>query len=91
MCLFEEKKWFYDFTIDGSTINRNIDFGIGNMKQGDVLAIIRYRLKYTETSNIMQDLLTECLNDIPWIPYDYEMRRKVCCNAYKKLEMYIRD
>lgn len=90
MKLREEKCGVYDFAMNSGQEKEDIgaDIALGSFKEKGILAVIRYRLQYSKTVSLMEELLREYLGTAGWIPYDLNMRKDICGEALKKLAGY---
>lgn len=87
--LLEEGDEVYSFEVKNAEKHNGMEMLKGETFNGiELVAAIRYRLSYSDKTNLMQDLLNRYLEGIAWIPYDYENRKEVCMTAFEELDKY---
>ena len=87
--LLEEGDEVYNFVVKNSENHSDMEMLRGETFNGiGLVAAIRYRLSYSDKTNLMQDLLNRYLEGITWIPYGYENRKEVCTTAFEELDKY---
>lgn len=91
MELCEQDDGIYNFILGGGINDLDSELNWRNLMEQGALAVIRYRLDFSEDSNLMEKLLKQYLNDITWIPYTLEKRERVCSKIFDELGIYSKN